>query len=169
MIADIVLLVVIALCIFLGYIRGLIKVAVRIIGFFVALIIALIFYTPVSNFIINNTEVVPNLQQTIASKIYEKDENAEEPKDLAGVLESYANGVKEQSSKYIAENAAIAIVRVGTWIGLFIIARILMIFIKIFANIIEKIPVIKQFNKARWYNIWYIRRNINIIFGTCSN
>lgn len=80
MIADIVIIIFIALCILLGYIRGLAKVAVKIIGFIASLIIALVLYTPVSNYIINNTEVVGNLQVTIQDKIYsgnkeEKQEN----------------------------------------------------------------------------------------------
>lgn len=111
MIADLILIGIIALCIFLGYTKGLIKVAVRIIGFFAALIIALILYTPVSNYIINNTDIVTNLEETIEKKIYDK-EDEEEPKDLMESIESYANGVKEESSKYIAKNVAISIVRV---------------------------------------------------------
>lgn len=70
MIADIVVIIFIALCILLGYIRGLAKVAVKIIGFVASLLIALVLYTPVSNYIINNTEIVGNLQVTIQNKIY---------------------------------------------------------------------------------------------------
>lgn len=44
-----------------------------------------------------------------------------------------------------------------------------MIFIKIFASIIEKIPIIKQFNKARRNNIWNIRRIHNNLCNTCNN
>ncbi len=112
MIADLILIGIIALCIFLGYTRGLIKVAVRIIGFFSALIIALILYTPVSNYIINNTDVVANIEQTIEKKIYDKEENEEKPKDLMGTIEDYTNGIKEESSKYIAKNIAVSMVRV---------------------------------------------------------
>jgi len=112
MIADLILIGIIALCVFLGYTRGLIKVAVRIIGFFAALIIALILYTPVSNYIINNTDIVTNLEETIEKKIYDKESEEEEAKDLMGSIENYANGVKEESSKYIAKNIAISIVRV---------------------------------------------------------
>ena len=58
MIADIIVIGIMALCIFLGYWRGLIHVAVRLLGFVVALIVALILYTPVSNYIIENTSAV---------------------------------------------------------------------------------------------------------------
>ncbi len=111
MIADIILILVMALCVFLGYTRGLIKVAVKIIGFFAALIIALIFYTPVSDYIINNTDIVENLEHTIEGKLYNKpEENTNN--DLMGSIENYANEAKEEGSRYIAENVAIGVVRV---------------------------------------------------------
>lgn len=80
MFADIIVIIFIALCILLGYIRGFAKVAIKIIGFIASLIIALILYTPISNYIINNTEIVNNLQTAIQEKIYtenkeEKEEN----------------------------------------------------------------------------------------------
>lgn len=112
MIVDLILIGIIALCIFLGYQRGLIKVAVRIIGFFAALIIALIFYTPVSNYIINNTDIVVNLEQTIEKKIYDKEDEKKETTSIMESIENYTNGVKEEGAKYIAENIAISIVRV---------------------------------------------------------
>ena len=156
MIADIVIILIMLICVFLGYMRGLIKVAVRILGFLSALIIAFILYTPISNYVINNTDVISNLEQVIQEKIYNEseEENAEGNQNMNFVasmekyVEDYTEQMKENTSEYISEALAIAVVRAGVWIGLFIIARILMIFIKIFASIIEKIPIIKQFNKA---------------------
>ena len=72
MLADLILIMLMALFIFLGYKRGLIKVAVRLLGFVAALVIALILYTPISNYIIENTEVVPNLKNTIEAKLYQR-------------------------------------------------------------------------------------------------
>ena len=151
MIADIIIIAIMALCVFLGYKRGLIKVAVRIISFFAALVIALILYTPVSNYIIDNTEVVSNLKSTIQSKLYNEEETEESRKvqeSFAESMERYTNQMKEESSEYIAEELAITVVRIGTWIGLFVIAKVLMLFVRIFAEAIGEIPIIKQFNKA---------------------
>ncbi len=155
MIADIIIIAIMALCVFLGYKRGLIKVAVRIISFFAALVIALILYTPVSNYIIDNTEVVSNLKSTIQSKLYNEEETEESRKVQESFAESmetymnrYTNQMKEESSEYIAEELAITVVRIGTWIGLFVIAKVLMLFVRIFAEAIGEIPIIKQFNKA---------------------
>ncbi len=170
MIADIVLIVIMALCIFLGYKRGLIKVAVRIISFFAALIIALVLYTPVSNYIIENTEIVPTLKNTIESKLYTKEENNNEQSEnqnFTQSIESYINEhteeIKENTSEVVSEQVAITVVKVGTWIGLFLISKILMLFVRLFADAIAEIPIIKQFNKAGRNNIWNIRRiSLNI-------
>lgn len=119
MIADIILIAVLALCIFLGYKRGLIKVAVRIIGFVAAILIALVFYTPVSNYIINNTDIPESLSRTIEGKIYNKEEEQEEISDntmsletAQKYIENYTDEIKENSSEYIAKGIAVSIIRI---------------------------------------------------------
>lgn len=154
MLADIFVILIIMLCILIGYKKGLIKVAVRILSFVAALIIALVLYTPISNYIIENTEIVPNLKETIQSKLYSKEETEEkqEPQNITETMQSYidnyTDGVKENTTGYISEQLAITIVRVGTWIGLFAIAKLLMLFIRVFGDWVASIPIIKQFNKA---------------------
>lgn len=156
MIADIVVIAVMALCVFLGYYRGLIHVAVRLLGFVVALIVALILYTPVSNYIIENTEAVASIQGIVQSKLYNKEEKKEENvienENFAEQIEKYigdkTDEFKANTSEAISREVAIAVVRGLTWIGLFLTVRIIMIFIKALASVIEKIPIIKQFNKA---------------------
>lgn len=119
MIADIILIIVLALCIFLGYRRGLIKVAVRIIGFVAAILIALVFYTPISNYIINNTDITENLSKTIESKIYNQEEKEENiSNDTISMetaqkyIENYTDEMKANSSEYIAKGIAISVIRI---------------------------------------------------------
>ena len=156
MIADIVLIAIMGLCIFLGYWRGLIKVAVRVLGFVAALIVALILYIPVSNYIIDNTDAVINIQNVVQNKLYTAEEKQEEnvvgEENFAGQIEKYigdkTDEFKKNTSEVISKEVAVAVVRGLTWIGLFIVVRIIMLFIKLLADVIEEIPVIKQFNKA---------------------
>jgi len=176
MIADIVVIAIMALCVFLGYYRGLIHVAVRFLGFFVALIVALVLYVPVSNFIIDNTGAVASIQGVVQSKLYNKtetqEENLIEDGNYAAQIEKYigdkTDELKKNTSEVISKEVAIAVVRGLTWIGLFIGVRIVMIFVKALASIIEKIPVIKQFNKARWNNIWRFRGIFNNLCCSCN-
>ena len=119
MIADIVVIAIMALCVFLGYYRGLIHVAVRFLGFFVALIVALVLYVPVSNFIIDNTGAVASIQGVVQSKLYNKtetqEENLIEDGNYAAQIEKYigdkTDEIKKNTSEVISKEVAIAVVR----------------------------------------------------------
>ena len=170
MIADIAVIAIMALCVFLGYYRGLIHVAVRFLGFIVALIVAMILYPPVSNYIIENTGAVASIQETIQGKLYNKEEKQEENvienESITGQIGKYiedkTDEFKANTSEVISKEVAIAVVKGLTWLGLFIGVRIIMLLIKLLADVIEEIPIIKQFNKVRRDNIWYFR-------GICNN
>ena len=55
---DVIILSVLALSLILGYRKGLIGVAFNLCAFLVALIITWILYTPITNLVINNTQIV---------------------------------------------------------------------------------------------------------------
>ena len=155
MIIDLILIGIIILFTFLGYYRGLIKVGVKILGFVISLVVALVLYTPISNYIIENTNVEKDLESVIQQRLYDQEQSGESQEqtnnifeNLGKYVEDYADDVKENSSELIAETLAVMVVKIGTWIGLFLVTRILMIFLKVLGNIVEKIPIIKQFNKV---------------------
>lgn len=118
MIADIVIIIIMALCILLGYIRGLLGVAVRILGFIAALVIAFILYTPISNYIIKNTDFVANIQETIEGKIYTEEENIKgnnidtQNLTVENYIEDYTEEMKKSGAEAISGGAATAIVKV---------------------------------------------------------
>lgn len=163
-IVDIIIILTIALCTFIGYKRGLIKVAVNILGFFLAIIISLTLYEPISNFVINNTNIKEKIKQSISGTIeeYVEDEENEkesEEKDESKIISTYINSFikgekqkiensKRQVVESVAENVAINIIKVGVAVLVFIIAKALLLIIKIFAEGIGKLPLIKQFNEA---------------------
>ena len=154
MIIDLILIGIIILFTFLGYYRGLIKVGIKILGFVISLVVALVLYTPISNYIIENTNVEKDLESIIQQRLYNSEQSGDNQEQTDNIIENlgkyiddYTDDVKENSSEYIAETLSIMVVRIGTWIGLFLVTRVLMIFLKIFGSIVEKIPIIKQFNK----------------------
>ena len=57
LIIDLIIVAIILLFTFLGYKRGLIKVAIKLCTFFIAIIIAFILYKPIANVVIKNTEI----------------------------------------------------------------------------------------------------------------
>jgi uncharacterized membrane protein required for colicin V production len=158
-IIDIVIVLIIALCVFFGYKRGLTGSLLKILSFVLAIVIAFILFKPVSNFVINNTtwddSIKESIQQFITEKITAEEETGEANTDLPKVIVDYidetmaesANEAKEVAIENTAQSVTTLIVNAGVWIAVFIIARILLIFIKFITALIAKLPVIKQCDK----------------------
>lgn len=158
-IVDLVILGILVLCIGLGYRKGLTGSILKIVSFVLAVVIAFILFKPVSNFIIDNTKWDENLEQGIREMVIDNDDqeqvNEEEKQNAPMVLIDYINNAVEEAGdaakedivNATARNVAITIINAGAWICLFIIARIVLVFIKGLANMITKLPVIKQFDK----------------------
>lgn len=158
---DVIILSVLALSLILGYRKGLIGVAFNLCAFLVALIITWILYIPITNLVINNTQIDDGIRNTIIEKgvIKEKVENEkteEKIEENDNVVNQYiqkyvtepatntANNVVEETAKVVSEK----VVAIGVAIGLFIVVRIGLILLKFVVEAIAKLPVIKQFNKA---------------------
>ena len=161
-IVDLIILAVLLICIGLGYKRGLTGCLLKIISFVLAIVIACILFKPVANIIINNTQIDDDLEKSIKNIIVKTKEeienNVETINDnttMPTVVEKYINETIENTSDDIREKVAdatarkvaITIINAGTWIILFIIAKILLVVLKIISNWITKLPIIKQFDK----------------------
>lgn len=147
MVLDLILILIIALFTFIGYKQGLIKSAIKIASFFIAIIVALVLYKPVSTLVINNTTIDDKIENTIIEKITPE---GMKPEDEANISTKIPNAfIKEanNSIKDIAETITTKIIEVCTVLILYIIARIALKFIAILGDLIAKIPILKQFNK----------------------
>ena len=140
---------------FLGYRRGLTGSLLKILSFVLAIVIAFILFKPVSNLVINHTNWDDSLKTSIEQFITEKTSTPEEKSSLPQVIVDYidetmaqsVNEAKEVAIENTAQSVTNLIVNAGVWIAVFIIARILLIFIKFITALIAKLPVIKQFDK----------------------
>lgn len=157
---DILLVALIALSIFLGYKKGLAALAIKLCAFIIAILITFILYRPIANLVINTTSVDESIEDTIYNKVTEmiqKDETNELTSDL---IESAKQGMLEQSARELAIN----VVYGGTIIILFIIVRIALIFVSALANLVAKLPIIKQANEVGGA-IYGLLRAIVIIYA----
>ena len=153
---DLILILSLALSIFFGYKKGLIGVAFNLCAFIVAIVITWILFNPVTNLVINNTEIDDGIKNAIIEKGVIKPEENEEKKNEGNKVDEYikqyittpvtetTNNVVEETAKTISEK----LVAIGVAIVLFIIVRIALILLKFVAEAIAKLPIIKQFNKA---------------------
>lgn len=147
MILDLIVILIIALFTFIGYKQGLIKSAIKIASFFIAIIIALVLYKPVSTLIISNTTIDDKIENTIIEKITPEgmkpeDEASQATKIPQGFIVEANNSIKD-----IANTTTIKIIEVCTVLVLYIIARIALKFVAALGDLIAKIPILKQFNK----------------------
>ena len=176
-ILDIIIIGILILSIWLGYKKGLTKSLLKIFSFLIAVIISLILFKPIANFVVTQTDIVDNLKNTISKsfkneEIKDKDDreneqnkltidnsnkiqedNQNETKDnFTNIFNKYiqekiveaGNEAKENVIEIASKEIAIFIVNISVYIVLFLVIRIILIFIKKFAELITKIPGIKQ-------------------------
>lgn len=152
-VVDLIILAIIVLCIVIGYIRGLTGSLIKILSFVLSVIIAFILFVPVSNLIINNTEIDENIETSIRNAILSGEENGEAamPETITDYIgqkvDEASDSAKETVVDSTAREVSLTIVKAGTWIALFIVARILLILLRFITSLIAKLPIIKQFDK----------------------
>ena len=152
-ILDIILLAILAISIFFGYKRGLVKVAVKLCAFLIAVIVTLVFYKPVSNMIIDNTELNEKLENIIiengTKELQESDEEGQ--KNILENMQEYVDNTITQTQNEIVKNAAkeisVRLINILVIVGLFIITRLALILLVLVSDVITNIPIIKQFNE----------------------
>ncbi len=157
---DLAIIAIIALSTFIGYKQGLIGVAFKIVSFFIAIVITLVLYKPVTNLIINNTTWDETIENTIyqklsGTKIEEGEKIEKEETDLPGVVVNYINdGIEntveqtgEDIAKVISKDLSKSIIQILAIIAIFVITRILLIFAKVILDAVSELPIVKQFNE----------------------
>lgn len=175
---DVIIIAILAICIGLGFKRGLTGSLLKIVSFILALIIAFVLFKPVSNFIIDNTNWDETLEQSVRqifieetmqeNNIQEQNKNTEntqvsneqiqeneKTQSMPDVMINYINEAVENVGteaknaivESTARNVATTIINIGVLIALFLVSRIVLIFIKGLTQLITKLPVIKQFDK----------------------
>lgn len=159
---DLIILGIIALSIFIGYKKGLIKCAINVLSFFIAILVVILLTNPISNLIVNNTKIDDNIKEAISKNLTIDNSNQENIKldesnsNSPEIVREYINdtmteltrNATDNVAEVLAQNIAIIIINVAVAIILFIGTKLLLMFVKVLADIIGKIPLIKQFNKA---------------------
>lgn len=142
---DIILIAIIALITFIGYKRGLIKVAFKLISFLLAIVLAVVLYKPISNFIINNTPIDDNLKQAIEERLSSPDISDEETDNIVA---TYYDNVKNSSTTAAAKIISETIINVGCMIIVFVVSKLILLLFRFSGDLIAKLPLIKQLNSV---------------------
>lgn len=142
---DLIILAIIALSTFIGYKKGLIKVAFGLISFILAIILSIVLYKPVSNFIVNYTTLDDIIETTIHERLESPDISDEETNNI---VSNYYTHIKSASSAVIADGISKAIINIGCIIIVFLLSKIVLLFFKFTGDFIAKLPLIKQVNNV---------------------
>ena len=162
-IVDTILIAIVTLSVFIGYKRGLIKVAFSVFAFIIALIATFVLVKPVSYLIIKNTEIDENIKSVIInnnSKNNEyisennEDNNNNYEKNDDSIQQYVKNKItdttEEAKNKVIettAETISKKLIEFLTAILIFLVFRVILILLSFLSDQISKIPIIKQCNE----------------------
>lgn len=146
---------------FWGYRKGLVAVVFKIITFVISLLIVFVLYKPVSQSIMNKTELDEMLSEALADNLTGQTledgtliqaEESSVSKGMVELINSFvAEALQESSSDavaYVSNKLAVFMIQTGTFLILFMLSRFLLLFIKFAAELVANLPIIKMFNKS---------------------
>jgi len=160
-ILDLIVLAIIALSAFIGYKKGLIKVAFGLVSFILAIVLTVVLYKPVSNFIIEYTPLDDYIEQTVSERLNSPETTDEETQNI---VSNYYNNIKNASTNVIADGISKTIINISCMIIVFIISKLALLLFKFVGNLIGKLPLIKQVNNAGRF-LYGLLRGFIIIYG----
>lgn len=147
---DILVCLFIFITIYINSKKGLIEVAYKIVAFFIAIIISLILFRPISALLINNTNIDEYVNDYVVSTI-DKDSNEEKTENkknnsIPKIFDNAINSAKQETTQAVSSSITNIVINIISFIAVFIITRIILIFLHIFSEAIGNLPLIKQFN-----------------------
>ena len=162
-IVDLIIIAIILLFTFLGYKRGLIKVAIKLCTFIIAIIIAFALYKPISNLVIENTGIDESIESAITDRILPEGASVNDEVELSNDLPSVILENSENTVKGIATSFSNTIIETGCFLIIFIAVKIILKFVTVLADLIAKLPILKQFN-ALGGTIYGVLEGLFIVF-----
>jgi len=153
-IVDLILIGILLVFIFAGYKKGLTGSLLKLISFALSIVIAFVLYKPVSNIIINNTQINENIKSAIINN-FSENKNSEEQnkiqnsilnnvnKEIENATTEAKNTIVEQS----AERISTTIINLDCAIIVFLIAKVILWVISFFIKGVASFPIIKQIDK----------------------
>ena len=155
-IVDLILIACFILFIFVGYKKGLAGSLIKLCSFVIALILALALYNPVANAVKDNTQIDENIKSTIVETFGQQEQTQEEnmPKDLVQNISSEIENATAEAVNNTAQSISDTIINIGAGIVIFIVTRLLLIIVSIFAKQNCKTTNNRLSRQSRWNCLW---------------
>ena len=146
-VVDLIIIAIVALFTFIGYKQGLIKSAIKILSFFIAIIVALILYKPVANVIMYNTPLGDNIKSTMVNNMLPEGVSADEEVDIVNSIPNMIIEKSKDTVNNVAETITMKIIETGTLLLIFTIVKFGLRFVTFLTDIITKLPILHEFDK----------------------
>lgn len=156
---DVIIVLLIVLSTYLAYRRGLAALAIKLCATIIAVLVTLVLYKPISNFIINTTSIDETIQNAIFDKAFNEAKNEEETGLTVSIVEQTKVNALSQTTREIS----IKIINISVIIILYIGIKFALKFVTILANKIASLPIINKFNKIGGI-IYGILRGLAIVY-----
>lgn len=157
---DVILIAIIVLSAFLGYKKGLVELGAKLFAGIIAIILTLIIFKPVGNFVIKNTSIDEKIENTIiknTSNFIDENSQVSDNKYIQNASDTAVSEVKENILPEQARNIAVNVVYVASAIVIFIASKIVLSIIITLANAVASLPILKQFNEVGGFLYGFIR------------
>ena len=163
---DIILIIIVALSIFVGYKKGFVSVTLKLIGFILALILAIIFKNSVADFANRQLGLGNTISTTVEKSLnsYIGAENNIKSEDTSGnkkenfennnkifnfITEEVKGATEDQKAEIISKQSdkiALFVLKGLSFITIFIIVRVIVWIVGLILNTVVNLPVLKTFN-----------------------
>ncbi len=153
-IADLILIAIVMVFVIIGYAKGLTGSLIKLASFIVAVVLALILYKPLSNVVMQKTQIDEKIETAIIQN-FSKTENQNEENMPTTLVESINNKIEKETTdarneivEKTAKSTTLTIMRVGTAIAIYLAVRLVLFIVSVLAKGITQLPLLKEVDKA---------------------
>lgn len=153
-ITDLILIAIVMVFVIIGYVKGLTGSLIKLASFIVAVVLALILYKPLSNVVMQKTQIDEKIETAIIQN-FGKTENQNEENMPTTLVESINNKIEKETTdarneivEKTAKSTTLTIMRVGTAIAIYLAVRLVLFIVSVLAKGITQLPLLKEVDKA---------------------
>ena len=146
MLADICVVLIVAICIYTGYKSGFLRSFIRIASYLISLVISFFLYPIVADFLAK-TPIYTKLSELIGEKYIMQGVTQTSGAETFGILTKYIGEGITNAASGIADSVAMLLINIIAFILILVLSKLIIRIVSKVLNIFTKLPVIKQFNR----------------------
>lgn len=146
MLADICVVAIVAIFIWLGYKSGLMKTFIEIASYIVSIIISFFLYPVISDLLVK-TPIYSKLVEVIGKEIALNSVSDSMGQGAFGILSNYINKGVQSAAMGVAESMAVLIINILAFVIVLLLSKVIIRIVGNVLGIFTKLPIIKQFNR----------------------